>query len=49
MLFDADFLERHSHSPEARAVVDEQEEEMTLYEKYSDHYGYGVYLARRLD
>ncbi len=45
----ADFLERHSHSPEARAVVDEQEEEMTLYEKYSDHYGYGVYLARRRD
>lgn len=44
--FDA-FLDRHGDSPAARAVVAAEEKEIALYEKYPDHYSYGVYIARK--
>lgn len=43
----ADFLARHGDTPEARAVVEAEEAEIGLYERYSDFFGYGYYVARR--
>jgi SAM-dependent methyltransferase len=45
----AAFLERHGHSPAAREVVAAEEREIALYERYHPYYGYGVYVARRVD
>jgi SAM-dependent methyltransferase len=44
-----DFLNRHGHSDAARAVVDAEQREITLYERYSPYVGYGFYVARRTD
>ena len=44
----ADFLSRHDHSEAARAVVQSEESEIALYERYSAFFGYGYYVARRL-
>jgi ubiquinone/menaquinone biosynthesis C-methylase UbiE len=44
----ADFLDRHGHSAEARAIVAAEQYEIELYEKYQAFYGYGMYVARRL-
>ena len=41
------FLDRHDNSKEARAVVEAEEREIELYEKYGRHYSYGVYVARK--
>ncbi|MBE1237305.1 methyltransferase domain-containing protein [Phaeovibrio sulfidiphilus] len=41
------FLERHGDSDQARAIVEAQEREMGLYEKYGAYYGYAVYVARK--
>lgn len=46
--FDA-FLSRHGDSEEARAIVEAERHEIELYEKYKAHYGYGVYIARKLN
>lgn len=43
------FLDRHSGSAAARAVVEAEQHEIDLYERYSDHVGYGFYIARRVD
>ncbi|RMB02914.1 class I SAM-dependent methyltransferase [Eilatimonas milleporae] len=43
------FLDRHAHSAAARAVVDAEEEEITLFERHKDHVGYGYYIARKVD
>lgn len=43
-----DFLNRHGNSEAARAVVEAENREIELYEKYKAHYSYGVYVARRL-
>ena len=43
------FLERHGRSEEARAIVEAEEHEIALYEKYSAYYSYGVYVAKRLE
>lgn len=43
-----DFLNRNGNSPEARAVVAAEQKEIDLYERYKTHFGYGVYIARRL-
>jgi ubiquinone/menaquinone biosynthesis C-methylase UbiE len=42
------FLERHQHSADAQTIVDAEEAEISLYERFSAHVGYGFYLARRL-
>lgn len=43
----ADFLSRHHHAEAARAVVQAEEEEIALYERYAAFFGYGYYVARR--
>ena len=42
-----DFLERHEHSAEARAIVAAEQQEISLYETYKAHVSYGVYIARK--
>jgi SAM-dependent methyltransferase len=42
-----DFLDRNGNSEEARAIVEAENREIELYEKYNTHYGYGVYIARK--
>lgn len=44
--FDA-FVERHSESTEARAIVTAERQEIELYNRYKDYFSYGVYLARK--
>jgi ubiquinone/menaquinone biosynthesis C-methylase UbiE len=41
------FIERHGHSAEARAIVDDERHEIDLYERYSSFVTYGFYIARR--
>ncbi|RLQ23038.1 methyltransferase domain-containing protein [Seongchinamella sediminis] len=43
------FLDRHDHSAAAHDLVAEHRQEQALYEKYSEHYSYGFYIARRSD
>jgi SAM-dependent methyltransferase len=44
-----DFLNRHGNSEKARAIVEAENREIELYEKYKAYYSYGVYIARKLD
>ncbi len=41
------FLNRHAHSPEARAIAEAEQREITLYETHRAHYSYGLYIARK--
>ncbi len=41
------FLERHGASEEAVAIVEAEQNEISLYEKYRDYYSYGVYVSRK--
>ncbi len=43
----ADFLSRHSSSEAARAIVEAEEKEIALYERYAAFVSYGYYVARR--
>ena len=42
------FLERHQESEAAKAVVNAEQEEISLYERFSTYVGYGYYIARKL-
>jgi ubiquinone/menaquinone biosynthesis C-methylase UbiE len=42
------FLERHGHSEQAKAVVEAEKHEITLYEKFRDYYSYGVYMTKKV-
>lgn len=42
-----EFLQRHGHSAEARAIVAAEQREIELYETYKADVGYGVYIARK--
>ena len=42
-----EFLARYSHSDAAEAIVQAENKEIALYEKYRSYYGYGVYIARK--
>jgi ubiquinone/menaquinone biosynthesis C-methylase UbiE len=44
-----EFLDRNGNSEEARAIVEAENREIEMYEKYKTHYSYGVYIARKLD
>ena len=44
--FDA-FLQSQGNSAPARAVVEAQKQEISLYRQYKDFFGYGFYIARR--
>jgi SAM-dependent methyltransferase len=43
-----DFLNRNGNSEEARAIVEAENREIELYEKYKTFYSYGVYIARKI-
>ncbi len=45
----SDFLERHNGSAAARAIVEADQQEIALYERYSAYVSYGFYVARKLD
>lgn len=42
-----EFLDRNGNTPEAVSVVESEEAEISLYEKYSDYVSYGFYVAKR--
>ncbi len=41
------FKSRHPNDADARAVIEMTEEEITLYRKYPDVYGYAFFIAKR--
>jgi ubiquinone/menaquinone biosynthesis C-methylase UbiE len=41
------FLERNDNSELARKVVEDNQAEIDLYQKYKDYYSYGFYIARK--
>ncbi|MBR9824738.1 MAG: methyltransferase domain-containing protein [Alphaproteobacteria bacterium] len=41
------FLDRHDHSDLAKAVVQENEDEIALYEAYQDYVSYGFYIMKK--
>jgi len=43
------FLDQNGNSAEARAIVDAENREIELYEKYKEYYSYGVYVAKKVD
>jgi SAM-dependent methyltransferase len=43
------FLKRNGNSEEARAIVEAENREIELYQKFKTHYSYGMYIARKLD
>lgn len=43
------FLERQGHSESARALVEADRQEISLYRRFSEFYSYGFYIARRWD
>jgi hypothetical protein len=40
-------LDRNGHSADAQAVVDETLTEIQIFERYSDWFSYGVFVAER--
>lgn len=41
------FLKRHNNSELARKVVEDNQAEIDLYQKFKDYYSYGFYIARK--
>jgi len=41
------FLERNGGGEEARGIVEAEQAEIELYEKYKEYYSYGFYIARK--
>jgi ubiquinone/menaquinone biosynthesis C-methylase UbiE len=44
----AEFLARNANSENVQAIVAAEKKEITLYERFKEHYSYGVYIARKL-
>ena len=42
-----DFLGRHPQSDQAKLIVEAEQREIALYEKYNSYYSYGVYIAKK--
>jgi len=42
------FLNRNGDSEQARAVVEAENREIGMYEKYKEYYSYGVYIAKKV-
>lgn len=42
------FLIQHNHSQQAREIVEAEKFEINQYEKYSEYYSYGVYIAQKI-
>jgi cyclopropane fatty-acyl-phospholipid synthase-like methyltransferase len=45
--FDA-FLHKHGKSEASKALIDQEQEEIQLYEKYKSYFSYGFYIAEKL-
>lgn len=45
--FDA-FFERNGRSDQASEIINYEKAEIALYEKYQDHYSYGIYIAKKI-
>jgi ubiquinone/menaquinone biosynthesis C-methylase UbiE len=43
----ADFVARNGDTDEVRAIVEAEEQEIEMYERYGSFYSYGVFIARR--
>lgn len=43
-----DFLGRNGNSEEALAIVEAENREIELYERYKAHFSYGVYIAKKM-
>jgi SAM-dependent methyltransferase len=43
------FVDRHDHSAAAFEIAEAERHELELYERYAAFYGYGFYIARRVD
>lgn len=43
-----DFLSRHKADEKAKALVEEEQNEIKLYHKYKDYYGYVFYIGRKI-
>ena len=43
----ADFLSRNQNLPAAAAIVAAEEQEVALFERYREYFGYGYYVAKR--
>lgn len=43
-----DFLARNGNTEEARAIVAAEQREIELYGTHKSHYGYGMYIAKKL-
>jgi ubiquinone/menaquinone biosynthesis C-methylase UbiE len=41
------FLEHHGNSPEARNFVDEMHQEIEMFERFREYYGYAFYIAQK--
>lgn len=44
----SDFLARHKDDEQAATIVENEQEEIALYDKYKPYYSYGMYIAQRL-
>jgi len=44
---EAAFLERHGHSEDAQALVEENRQEMKHFKKYSAYYNYVFYIMQK--
>jgi ubiquinone/menaquinone biosynthesis C-methylase UbiE len=44
----AEFIVRNANNKNAQAIVETEKKEISLYEKFKNHYSYGVYIARKL-
>ncbi|MEE4202690.1 MAG: methyltransferase domain-containing protein [Halieaceae bacterium] len=44
----AEFLDRHSHTDAAKAIVEAERAEISLYERYSSYVSYGYYIAEKV-
>lgn len=42
-----DFLARNAYTDEARALVEAEKKEISLYTRFKGYYSYGVYIARK--
>lgn len=43
-----DFLQRHEHCESARQMVRQELDEMAIYRRYHEYYGYAFYVARKI-
>ena len=43
------FLNQHTHSEAAIKIVEEQKKEIAFHEQYNEYYGYGYYIAKRVE